>query len=422
MPLSALTGTRLRDRRISLGLRQAELAARAGISASYLNLIEHNRRRIAEDLLERLSAALGLQAEALRLGADGVLVDALRAAAAERADLAAEVDSAEDFAGRFPGWAALLADLHRQTRALGRTVEELSDRMTHDPHLSASLHEVLSAVSAVRSTAGILAETDDIDPQWRRRFHHNLHEDSERLALGAEALVSYLDAAGQDREPGIASPQEEVEVWAASRDWDLSGPDAAQGAALLASGAARHLAGALVAQAAEDVRAYPEAEFQAALLRLGPDPVALADHFGAGVMAAFRRVALRPGAVPGLVTCDGSGTLVLRKPVGGFTLPRFGSACPLWPLFAALARPLVALEGQIQLAGRRMARFSVRSWCELRHPAGFRGPELREAAMLILPATTPPGEGSAALAVGPTCRICPQPDCAARREPSIISG
>ena len=49
MALSALTGTRLRERRQALGLRQADLAAQMGISASYLNLIEHNRRRIAED-------------------------------------------------------------------------------------------------------------------------------------------------------------------------------------------------------------------------------------------------------------------------------------------------------------------------------------------------------------------------------------
>ncbi|HRA19993.1 MAG TPA: XRE family transcriptional regulator, partial [Anaerolineae bacterium] len=64
--------------------------------------------------------------------------------------------------------------------------------MSHDPHLSASLHEVLSAVSSVRSTAAILADTEDIEPEWRERFHRNLHEDSERLAAGAEALVAYL--------------------------------------------------------------------------------------------------------------------------------------------------------------------------------------------------------------------------------------
>ena len=48
MPMSALTGSRLRGRRVALGMRQADLAALVGLSASYLNLIEHNRRRIAD--------------------------------------------------------------------------------------------------------------------------------------------------------------------------------------------------------------------------------------------------------------------------------------------------------------------------------------------------------------------------------------
>lgn len=60
MPMSALTGSRLRARRVALGLRQADLAERVGISASYLNLIEHNRRRIADALLERLAQVLEL--------------------------------------------------------------------------------------------------------------------------------------------------------------------------------------------------------------------------------------------------------------------------------------------------------------------------------------------------------------------------
>ena len=41
MPMSALTGSRLRERRIALGLLQADLAGMAGISASYLNPVSY---------------------------------------------------------------------------------------------------------------------------------------------------------------------------------------------------------------------------------------------------------------------------------------------------------------------------------------------------------------------------------------------
>ncbi|MBV1903463.1 MAG: helix-turn-helix domain-containing protein, partial [Marinosulfonomonas sp.] len=51
MVKTTLTGNRIRERRIQIGLRQSALAKAVGISASYLNLIEHNRRRIGGKLL-----------------------------------------------------------------------------------------------------------------------------------------------------------------------------------------------------------------------------------------------------------------------------------------------------------------------------------------------------------------------------------
>ncbi|MFM7445288.1 MAG: transcriptional regulator, partial [Tabrizicola sp.] len=134
---------------------------------------------------------------------NAALVDDLRAVAARgeaQAELArsepmrAEVELVEDFVDRFPGWAGLLVALEARNQALERAVAALNDRMTHDPHLSASLHELLSSLSAVRATAAILAETPDLEPEWAARFHRNLHQDSERLAAGAEALVGFLDA------------------------------------------------------------------------------------------------------------------------------------------------------------------------------------------------------------------------------------
>lgn len=419
MPLPNLTGTRLRERRLALGVRQGDLAAEVGISASYLNLIEHNRRRIGEDLLARLAAALQVTLASLQEDHLGGLTDGLRAAAAAVPGAGAELDRLEDLLGRFPGWAGALVELHDRTRALGRAVEVLNDRMAHDPHLSASLHEVLSAVSSVRTTAAILADTEDIDPAWRARFHRNLHEDSERLAQGAEALVAYLDGAGQGQEQTIASPQEEVEAWAEACDWHLAGAEDLAQSAHLASGAGRALAEALRARMAGDRASIPDPGFGAALAQHGPDPLALAEHFEVPVLSAFRRIALRPASGLGLLLCDGSGTLTLRKAVPGFSPPRFGAACPLWPLFSALTRPETPIEAVIALPGPQGARFRVRAFCQTRYPGGFRGPELREAAMLLQPEPSGP---DTALEVGPTCRICPRPACPARREPSILRG
>ena len=49
MARTALTGTRVRERRLRIGMKQADLARAAGISPAYLNLIEHNRRRVGAE-------------------------------------------------------------------------------------------------------------------------------------------------------------------------------------------------------------------------------------------------------------------------------------------------------------------------------------------------------------------------------------
>ncbi|WP_309666809.1 helix-turn-helix domain-containing protein [Tabrizicola sp.] len=422
MPLSALTGTRLRERRLAAGLRQSDVAALAGISASYLNLIEHNRRRVTDEVLVRLATALDLDVQVLSTGNEVALIEDLRVAAAASGEAGPEIDRLEDFVGRFPGWSRLVSQLQGRVVGLERALQSLNDRMTHDPHLSQAVHEVVQALSSVRSTAAILAETEDLDPVWRVRFHRNLHQDSERMAVGAEALVAYLDAGSGAEEQGIAAPLEELEAWLKTRDWRFSDAELSGGleseVAGLASVAARSLARGYLAQAASDALAMPEAAFRAALQLSGPDPLTLAAQFGTDVLAAMRRVITASDMSAGLVVCDASGTLLLRKPVTGFPLPRFGSACPLWPLYAALGRPMVPVEAVVETVGPAAMQHRVIAFCQTRYPAGLRGPELREAAMLILPQ---PERSSDVSRVGSTCRICPRNDCPARREPSILS-
>jgi predicted transcriptional regulator len=187
--------------------------------------------------------------------------------------------------------------------------------------------------------------------------------------------------------------------------------------ARLASGAARSLARTHVDRLRVVAAALPEAAFAGAVADIGPDPLALAEHFGCSPLLAMRRLAGLADLQAGLVICDGSGTLTFRKPALGFALPRFGSACPLWPLYAALGRPMQACEARVQMSGQNDRRHRVIAWAEMHHPQGLRGPELREAAMLILP-----DDGASPVQrVGSSCRVCARGDCPARREPSILT-
>ncbi len=436
---AGLTGNRIRARRVLLGLRQADLARQVGISPSYLNLIEHNRRRIGGKLLNDIARELTVEPAHLTEGAGVALIEALREAANDvGADLSpdpattgAELDRLEEFIGRFPGWAALTAETARRARARARTVEMLSDRLTHDPFLSASLHEVISAVTSIRATAAILNETGDIDPEWQMRFHRNLDDDARRLAEGAGELVSYLDAS-EGAAASTATPQEEFDRWLGAQGYHL--PAMEQGATQpedsphLQSAAARDLATRWAARYAAAARAMPLEPFALACVELRHDPLALARQFDQPLMSVFVRMASLPPAqfgaqVAGLVICDGAGALTFRKPVEGFAVPRFSAACPLWPLYAALSRPGTSRRDLVEMAGSGGPRFLTYATATLERPAGFDGPQVAQAAMLILPAELAEGTpgADAFRPVGPSCRICPRRACPARRELSIVS-
>lgn len=75
------------------GLRQAELARRAGLPRSVLNAYEHGRRQPGVDALARIAAAAGLE---LRVGPASAAVDPARAGRI----LAQVLDLAEALPGR----------------------------------------------------------------------------------------------------------------------------------------------------------------------------------------------------------------------------------------------------------------------------------------------------------------------------------
>jgi len=432
-PHRGLTGGRIRARRLDLGLRQGDLAERMGISPSYLNLIEHDRRKIAGKLLAKAARALDTDVATLARGAGAALIDGLLDAAAMAPDPgpdlprsgAPDLSRAGEFASRFPDWAALAVSQARRIATLERVVETLNDRLSHDPFLSQALHDVLSTATAIRSTSAILADDGEIDPEWRARFHRNLFEDSQRLADSARGLVGYLDGAGQ-AETSIASPQEEVQAWLAAQNHHLAAletgvDDVEKALPRGATGPARSLMRDFALVYAHDARRLPLSALRAALAQGGPDPARLAQTFGADLHSVFRRLSCLPegvnGRPVGLVACDASGTLTFRKPLDGFPLPRFGAACPLWPLYLALSRPHTAIRQVVQQAGQMSPRFVTFSQALHRPGGGFDAPPVTTAMMLILPddADTP------AQPIGISCRICPRPACAARREPSIVA-
>ena len=429
MSRDTLTGSRIRERRIMQGGKQADLARTIGISASYLNLIEHNRRRIGGKLLLDIAAALDVTPQVLTEGAEAALLGTLGEAAMAAKLGAGDAAQAEAFAGRFPAWAEALATRQRRVATLERTVETLSDRMAHDPLLADSMHELLTTAAAVRSTAEILAGEDTLEREWQVRFHANLDADSQRLAQSAQALAGYLEQAkGTDAATG-KSPQEEVEAYLAAQRFHFPALEAqsdsrtvdavlAQSAETL-SDAARFILRGVLEQVREDAAALSLTELERGIDALGVHPTALARRFHLAPAVVLRRLAALPALGAGLVVCDRSGTILFRKSIDGFSVPRYDSCCPLWPLFGALGAANTVLYDRLGQFGRAYVQFDAYATTDAPIAAAYNTPAPARAVMLLVPA--PAGDVSQTVReVGATCRICPHASCGARREPSVM--
>lgn len=424
MQAEGLIGSRIRERRQVVGLRQADLARQAGISASYLNLIEHNRRRIGGKLLLQIADVLGVASTVLIEGAEAALIASLRESEAGAQLTNVELDRIEEFAGRFPGWAGLLAATHDRAQKLEQSVEELSDRIAHDPALAASVHEVLSTAASIRSTASILAETDSLEPEWLDRFHGNINEDSARLAESSRALAGYLEQTA----PGGTSPQfpsEDVDAYLSTRGYVIEELETSDGdvesvvrASNLSDQAKTHLRPILQAYA-RDARRLPLQRVHDALSDMHDlDPLELARQLACPLPTVLRRLASVVELGAGYVMCDRAGNLLVRKALPGFSLPRFGASCPFWPLFQAMSQPGTVVCADVEQLGRRQDKVVCYAVSETMETTRYNQPPLIYSGMLILPSTKP---GEPDYQVGASCRICPRTGCPGRSETSVMT-
>ena len=425
MAQTQLTGTRIRERRTSAGIRQAALAEAVGISGSYLNLIEHNRRRIGGRLLQDIARALDVDAALLSEGTDGSVLDQLRFSAHSAPQARAEVSRTEEFAGRFPGWAALLVEQSKRISELEARVIALTDRLSHDPQLARSLHDVLSTVTSIRSTASILAGPEHLDQDWQDRFHKNVFEDSQRLAETSRALVGYLETPEQSIQSEL-SPLEEVEAWFSARSGHVAEIEINQTAAIenLIDGlgnSVRSLLHVRLDRYARDAKLLPLEEFSQAVLRHDYDPARLASEFALPMSTIMRRIVALPPSVKapefGFARCDSAGALLQFQAIDEISLPRNGAGCPLWPMYRALTQPGIPIREHVTLPGEFSATLLCYAVAEPVTAPSFDTPRRIETSMLFCRVSA----AENALEVGPGCRICPRDKCDARREPSLIA-
>lgn len=204
-------GLKIRDRRKALGVTQANLSARLGISASYLNLIESNKRNIGGGLLKKIADELGVTVDLFDGAAERRLVNDLTELSGASILSRVPLDPADagDFASQHPQWAQALVMLHRAYHDRNEAVTALSDRLNQDPFLGDAIHIMLTNVAAIRSSSEILENIQDLEPQQRQRFLSIIASESNRLSDVAQALAAFFDRAHSSTRS--VTPVEEVD-------------------------------------------------------------------------------------------------------------------------------------------------------------------------------------------------------------------
>ncbi len=455
-----IVGTRIRQQRHEIGITQSDLARRAGISPSYLNLIEWNKRAVSNRLLQRISEALGVPAETL----DGAIERRLHDELLEIAHLPAigssgvEADRTDEMIGRFPGWSRGIAALAKAEQQSFRSAQILSERLSNDPYLSEAVHRMRSRIAAVRSAANILVEYDDLTNEQVSRFTSIVAEESTALSHAGEALTNYLDKAeGADR---ILTPVDEVEalceqrnnrfeeleraVEAVETDFEDNGPtsridiararvaDHLQGAIvslleqedIIKSAAAHKRARDLLSDYAISAILMPDEVFKTKAREARYDVEALAQAFSVSVDRVCHRLTALPlsDEFPkiGYVQANAAGTIVQMHNLEGLQLPRYAAACPLWVLYRAQQSPETVIRQRALFPEGARFVFLARA----RHVgvSGFGRPRHYLIDMITMTEkdaqqTVYAPDASVPLEeVGPSCRLCSRVNCVHRVE------
>jgi hypothetical protein len=453
-------GAKVRGLRRREGLTQVQLAERLGISPSYLNLIENNRRALPASLLIRLAQHFEIDVNAFATDEDTRLIADLTEAFADPLFEEQEHDltsaDVREMTSASPAGARAVLALYHAYRAARAAADELSSRLSAGE----------DGGEATAAQAHLPSE--EVSDLLQRRSNHfpELEAAAEDLGRRAElgvddrygGLVRYLE-----REHGI---RVEVARWGAERGVLRRFDPSARRLVLSELLPTRsrtfqlaHQVGLLAYGPAIDRRVADERLGSEEARALGR--VALANYFAGAVLmpyAAFldaaaqerydidvlgrrfrvgfeqvchRLTTLRRAGAEGvpfhMIRIDVAGNISKRYSASGIRFARFSGVCPRWNIFSAFLTP-----GMIRIQISRMpdgqAYFCIARTIQkdsggyhAQHPvqAIGLGCKLEHARALVYSDGIALDSPDTCTPVGVTCRLCERTDCGQRALPSL---
>lgn len=431
-----------------------ELSRKLGISASYLNQLEHNQRPLTVPVLLKLCSALGTDAHYFSDEDEARVIAELREAfSVLPAEQSVAAEELRTLASDMPALARAVVALHQRYREAtvrsdalasqigetGRTVgqsavqmpfEEVRDFFYTRHNYIAELEEVAESIHGDPSFASgdiverlsrrlgekhgvriVLDENDDETAVLRKYdARHKLLTLAPYLHPGQRAFqlatqLAFLEASDVLQRIARAAPLGSDETRALAR-----------------IGLASYFAGALL---------MPYAPFLEAAEEYRYDADRLSRRFGVGFEPICHRLSTlqRPDArgVPFFfVRVDRAGNISKRQSATDFHFSRVGGTCPLWNVYEAFAQP-----GRILTQLARMPDDRTYLWIARTVSSGSSfgkpdktfaiglGCDVRHAERLVYSKGLDLRDPSAPTPIGAGCRICDRPACPQRAFPRV---
>ena len=439
-PLIGRTVRRLRqEQRIT----QAALATRLGISASYLNLIEHDQRAVSASLLIKLTETLKVDLAALSGSSERQLETQLREVFADPVLGAEPVpdNEAGALAGNSPAAARAILALYRAWRVAredaggialpsGRRLllptEEARDYFNERANYFQALEDGAEALGAELNVAP--SELNHaIAERLRRRHGLRIR------VVPLEGALRRYDAEGRQLLLSERLPRESRGFHLAfqlgllelrglvEEEIRLAEPSSPEATGLIRIGLLNYLAAALL---------MPYQPFLDAARSLRHDVDPLAARFGVSYEQACQRLASlqRPGArgVPFFfLRVDPAGNVTKRFSAAAFPFARYGGSCPRWVVHTAFATPgtmrvqVARLpDGATFLCFARAVMAPSTGWgdpppvhvvamgCDIDHAGSMVYADGIEADRAVV-------------GIGLSCRLCDRVDCHSRAFPPL---
>jgi predicted transcriptional regulator/DNA-binding XRE family transcriptional regulator len=438
-----LIGRTVRRLRTERDLSQQALASRLGISASYLNLIEHDQRAVTASLLIKLAETLrvelatlsGSEERQLEVNLREVFADPLLGAEAVPEAELAQLAGATPNAGRavlalYRAWRVAREDAGGIALPSGRRIllpnEEARDlfneRANHFPALEAAAEGIAAGLHAapaernhaiaerLRHQHGLTVTVGPLEGALRR------YDPASRALMLSEMLPRESRGFQMAFQLALLETRDAVEA-----ELEAAKPSTAEAASLIRVGLLNYVASALV---------MPYVPFLEAAQDLRHDMEAVAARFGVSFEQACHRLSSlqRTGArgVPFFfLRVDPAGNVSKRFSAAGFPFARFGGSCPRWVVHSAFATPGTV---QVQVAELPDGAAFLCFARTIARPASHWGEPRPVHVVAMGCALAHAGElayadgidlDRARVGIGLSCRLCDRQDCRSRAFPPL---